>query len=116
MNPAPPVTRVLMINCPLLDTIRLYEIDVRYLILAQPEQVTIDLVHPAIFAALFNIELVPDEAKIQPTFLPFPNLLERLVHDVAVLEALVEQIGAAPVKRAIGHHVSPHERRGVALG
>src|SRR5206468_4403025 len=91
------------------------EVDVRPRMLQFPE-VAVDLVHPTVLAALRDVELLLDVRLTLAPELPRPDLLERLAQDVAVEEALVEEIGAAAVEVAVGHDVRPEVWRRHALG
>src|SRR2546427_13244608 len=78
-------------------------------------EVAIHFVHAAVLAALRDVELLLDVLLALAPELARPDLLERLREDIAVEEALVEQVRAAAVEVAVGHDVRPEVRGGQAL-
>ena len=68
---------------------------------------SIHLVHPAVFSATRDIELIPNKVKILAASFTFPNSRKTLVVDISIAESFVQKIGTATVNRPIGHYVSP---------
>src|SRR3989442_14006657 len=78
-------------------------------------EIAIHFVHAAVLAALRDVELLLDVFLALAPELARPDLLERLLENIPVQEALVEQVRAAAVEVAVGHDVRPEVRRGHAL-
>ena len=61
-----------------------------YLSLLQTEQVSVDLIHAAINAALLDIEFFANKVKVLFSLGALPNFFKSLVVDIAVLEFFIQ--------------------------
>src|SRR5512134_3550358 len=86
------------------------EVDVKGRVLQFP-QVAVDLVHPAVDAALRGVELLHDELHHLLSPFALPDLLEGILIDVAHEEPVVAEEGAAGPHAAARVDVRP-ERDG----
>ena len=68
---------------------------------------SIHLVHPAVFSAAGDIELIPNKVEVLAASFTFPYSGKIFVVDISIAESFVQKIGAATVNRPIRHYVSP---------
>ena len=78
-------------------------------------KITVDFVHAAILAALAYVQRLPYIVKVFAPLFALPYLFKAVGIDVAIGETLVQQISAATINLAVGHHVRPEKRRGMAF-
>ena len=91
MKPQPPVTSVF--TC----AFSLDEIDVGNVVLHQLVKVAVHLVHSAVAATFLDVQLVPYIVEALLAFFALPDFLKSLVVDVALIEPLIQQIGATAI-------------------
>ena len=63
----------------------------------QVVKIPIDLVHPAVFTTVFDVEFMGDIFKVLLPFLVLPDLLKRIDIDISILKSLVQQIRTTSV-------------------
>jgi hypothetical protein len=63
----------------------------------QVVKIPIDFIHPAVFATVFDVELMGDIFKVLLPFMVLPDLLKRIGIDISILKSLIQQIRTASV-------------------